>query len=409
MQNNEDKFFRQVLPNGLTVIFEKREIPTVSIIAATRFGSGHEDEKIKGLAHLLEHTVFKRTKTKTGEQLTSLIEKKGGQINAYTSEEVTAFWTKLKAENFEVGMDVLADMMMNPSLNKKDLDVEKKVILEEIRNNHDIMEKYVLTKLFQQLYASPFGLPILGTPQTIKAITRPTINKYHGVFYSPSSMVISVVGKADVDKIWNFSRKYFMRKQVQKQIDKKMKVTVAPGPFGSVVEKRNGIDQAHIAIGYQMPSLKDPLRYAAEIMNIILGVGQSSKLFQQIREKKGFAFDVYSNLNQGLNQGDGYIYMGAEKSKHAQALKLAIAELKNMQSIGPEEVEQAKEQLIGLYTIESENTDKVAQQLLDEQLAGDAKTYYQYPEKIKAVTTEQVRKVAELAASKIATVVVLPE
>ncbi len=407
VNKSEDNFFRQTLPNGLKVIFEKRDVPTVAIVAATQFGGGHEGEGIKGMAHLLEHSVLKRTKTKNSEQINSMIEKKGGMMNAFTTEEMTAFWTKLKAEHFEIGMDVISDVMVNPALTKKDLDVEKKVVLEEIKMYRDRPHKHVLEKLHEQLYAPPFGMGILGKPQTVKNLTRANIQKYHNVHYNPSNIVVSVVGRAHVDKIWNFSRKDFAKKQVQRQIDQGPRLIISPGPMGNYVEKRKDIDQAHIAIGYPMPSMRDPLRYAAEIMNTILGFGASSKLYQEIREKKGYVYEIKSDLNQGISFGDGAIYLGTDKTKHSIAMKLALNELKKMQKVDAKEVEEAKEQLIGQYTINDEDTLEAATSLLKEELNGEGKEYYRYPERIMSVTVEDVRKVARI--EKLATAIILPE
>jgi len=402
----EDRFYRQILPNGLKVIFEKRDAPIVTIAAATKFGSGHEPANFKGIAHLIEHTVFRKTKTRTSQQITSLIENQGGKIRAFTAEEITAFFAKLRADHFEIGMDVLSDITLNPSFMKRDMDAEKKIILQEINLWHDSPTRHLIVKTFEQLYAPPFGSFGFGTPQTLNNVSRQVIQKYHNIYYSPSNMVMAVVGKAEVDHIWNLSRKYFMKKQVQRQINKKEKIAVAEGPFGSYVEKRRELGQSHIALSYYQPTLQDKLRYAAEIMNNILGEDFSSKLFQQIREKKHLAYHVASSLNQESNYAHGQIYIGAEKSKAESAKKIALIELKKMQKIDAKEVELAKERLIGKYTIESEDSEGVALRILQEELNGDGKEFYKYSVKISEVKLEDVRQVAKIG--KIASVMLLP-
>lgn len=400
-----DNFYRQVLPNGLKVIFEKRDSPAVSILASTNFGHFHEDKSLKGIAHLTEHVLFKRTKTLSFEQLTSAIEKKGGEIDAFTSEELTGFHTKLKAENFELGIDILSDIMMNPAFNKKDIDVEKKITMEEIKMHRDLPRSRVLDLLNEQLYAPPAGLP--ETVEDIKKLTKYSLQKYHNIHYIPSNMVVSIVGKAEVDKIWNSSKRDFMKKQVQKQIDKKSKAVIAKGPFGNVVEVKNGLEQAHVTLGYFMPTMKDKLRYAAEVMNVILGVGFSSKLSQEIREKKGLAYEVHSALHQGINYSHGYIYLGTSKAKYKSATKLALSELKKLQEVTQKDVDDAKEQLIGNYILEDEDSEKVAERLLEEELNGDGKEYYKYLEKMNGVTLDDVRKVAQI--KEVASASLLPE
>jgi len=402
-----DRFFRQVLPNGLKVIFEKRDIPIVSTMAATKFGSGYEPENIKGIAHLLEHSVFRKTKTKTGEQITSAIENQGGKINAFTADEITAYYAKMRSDHFEISMDIISDIMLNPTLLKKDIDMEKKIVLQEIKMYHDSPQRHALDKLNEQLYASPFGKSGLGTPETVKNITRHMLNKHHSIHYSPSNMIVSIVGKADVDHIWNLSKKYFMKKQVQRQIVNKDKIVIKEGAFGDFIEKRREMDQAHLTLGYYMPSLKSKDRYAAEIFNTILGSGFSSRLFQQIREKRGLAYTVHSKLSQEMNYGHGYVYMGTDKDKAAAAKKLALTEIKKMVKVDIKEVNQAKERLMGEYAIENEDSEDVALRLLEEELNGDGKEYYQYLDRISAVKLEDVRRVAQI--TKIASASILPE
>lgn len=404
----EDKFFRQVLPNGLKVIFEKRDVPLVVTMAATRFGSGYEDPKIKGIAHLIEHTVFKRTKTKTADQIAALIENKGGDINAFTGQEITAYHSKLGADNFEVGMDVVSDIMLNPVFNKKDIDKEKKVVLQEMKMYHDAPKRFVSEKLFEQIYAPPFGLSGIGTPETLKRITRAAMQKYHGIYYSPSNIVVSVVGKADVDHIWNLSRKYFLKKQVQRQINKMQKLSVKPGSFGNFIEHRKGIDQAHLSFGYLMPSLQSPLRYAAEIFNNIFGeLSFTSRLYQEIRERRGLAYHAYSSVNQEVDYSYGEIYIGTEKSKLESSKKIALKELKKMEKVDLKDVNESKERLIGKFALRGEDSENVAYDLLQEELNGDGKEYYKYPARISEVKLEDVRKVAKIA--QIASAMILPE
>jgi len=402
-----DRFYRQVLPNGLKVIFEKRDIPLVATMVATQFGSGHEPEGVKGIAHLMEHTVFRGTKNKTGQEIKEAVEHKGGKMNAFTADEVTAYHTKMRSEDFETSMDILSDITLNPSFLKKDMDMEKKIVLQEGKVYHDSPHRHALEKLSEQLYAAPFGSSGIGTPETVKKITRATMNKYHSIYYSPSNMVISIVGKAEVDQIWNLSKKYFMKKQVQRTINRKEKLIIKEGPFGDFVETRKEIDQAHVTLGYYMPTLKSELRYAAEVFNTILGSGFTSKLFQQIREKRGLAYSVYSRLAQEVSYAYGYVYMGTDKDKAPGAKKLALTEIKKMQKIDLREVNQAKERLMGEYAVENEDSEDVALRLLEEELNGDGKEYYRYIDNISKVKLEDVRAVAKIA--KIASSSVLPE
>jgi len=403
---NADKFYRQVLPNGMTLIFEKRQQPVVSIFAATKFGSGHEAIKLKGLAHYIEHALFKATKTRDAHQISSTIEKVGGELNAFTAEEFTAFWAKLRSKHFDLGLDILGDMMMNPLLAKKDLDMEKKTIIEEIKMYHDNPRHYVLLRIRELLFAKPFGLSPLGTEAIIKKITKQTLTKYHNVNYNPSNIVISIVGDTNVDKIWNLSKHGFFKKQIQKQIQGS-EIKPAPGSFDKVIENRKNIDQAHLCLGIPMPSKSSKERYAAEIFNTILGVGMSSRLFQEVREKRGLAYAITSDVEQGKNYGCMIVYSGTDKRKVNEVKELILKEINAMKNLDQKDFEQAKEELIGQHHLSDEKSEKVALHLLDEELNGNAKEYYNYEDRINEVKLEDVRKLAD--AKDYAFIALIPE
>jgi predicted Zn-dependent peptidase len=392
---NADKFYRQVLPNGLTLIFEKRNQPVVSIFATTKFGSGHETLKLKGVAHFIEHGVFKATKNRTTEQISSTIEKVGGEINAFTAEEFTSFYVKLRSKHFDLGMDILGDIMMSPLFAKKDLDMERKAIIEEIKMYHDNPRYYTIYKLRELLFSQPFGLNPLGTEAVIKKLTKASISKYHAINYNPSNIVISIVGDTNVDKIWNLGKHDFLKKSVQKQIQVS-DVKPSFGMFGKVIEKRKSIDQAHLSIGLAMPSRSSKDRYAAEIFNTILGVGMSCRLFQEIREKRGLAYAIHSDIDQGKNFGYLQVYAGTEKKKVNEVKELVMKEIDRLKNLDQKDFEQAKEELIGQHLLNDEKSDLVARSLMIEELNGNAKGYYSYEDNISEVKLEDVKKLAEV-------------
>jgi predicted Zn-dependent peptidase len=292
-------------------------------------------------------------------------------------------------------MDVISDLMLNPLFNKKDIDMERKVILEEIKMYHDMPKYYVVKKLKELLYEPPFGIPTLGTDKIISKMTRATLAKYHAIEYSPHNIIVSIVGDANVDTIWNDSKKMFAKTNVQEQIVKPF-VIAKPGSFGKIVEKRKGIDQVQMALGFHTPSKTDKLRYAAEIFNTALGVGMSSKLHNEVREKKGLAYDINSWLDQGRDFGYCFISAGIIKGKHEMAKKIILEEIKKFENWNSKELEEAKEELIGHREFENEKCDRVSDNLLREQMVGDAKEYYKYTEKISSVTLDEIKKVASI-------------
>src|SRR3989338_8242697 len=165
-------FVRRKLKNGMIIIMEKRELPIVVVGGANRFGAICESEKIKGVAHVLEHLLFTGTKTRTSEEISREIEKKGGMLNAFTSNEMTCFWFKLPSEHVFSGLDILSDMLINPKFDKEKFEKEKKVILEEIKMYHDDPARHVHELLFANLYASPFGMNLAGTVKSVSALQR---------------------------------------------------------------------------------------------------------------------------------------------------------------------------------------------------------------------------------------------
>jgi len=390
-QKRSDNFFRQVLPNGMTIVFEKRTLPLITICVGVKIGAGYEPEKLKGISHYMEHAVFKGTKTRKKEEMMRVIEKVGGVINAYTSEEETVFWIKIPSSKFELGLDILADMVMNPLLDRKDLANEKKVILEEINLYTDNPAAYPQLKVKDMIYEKPFGMFIAGTQETMNRLKKADLLKYHNIHYRPSNMVVSIVGDANVDAIWNLCKKKF-KKQVQEQIQQSPFVA-NPGAFGEVFEKRKNTSQANLALAFHIPSLSSPQRYAVEIANTILGVGHAGYLNEEIREKRGWAYTVRSSLDIGKNYGYCLIYAGIDKTKVHETKEIILKQIKKLQKITPKELEETKEQLIGNYETDSESCANTAEALLKEQILGDAKNHYNYHENIHRVKLEDVQKV----------------
>src|SRR3989344_5980436 len=166
------KFQRFKLKNGINVLFEERELPLVCYSISNPFGGSHETSDIKGVAHLFEHLLFTGTKTKTQEELSKQIEKRGGILNAFTAQDVTTYWCKLPSEHLDIGMDILHDILKNPTFNPEKLEKEKRVVLEEIKLFHDDPERHVYELIEKALYKAPFGEGIIGSAKTVNSLTR---------------------------------------------------------------------------------------------------------------------------------------------------------------------------------------------------------------------------------------------
>jgi predicted Zn-dependent peptidase len=385
----EPEFYRKRLDNGITVIFEKRQAPVVACATTLKFGAQYESEKIKGIAHFIEHLVFKGTKKRNVTEIAEAIEGKGGIINAFTGEEVTSFWNKLPSKYFSLGADVSRDLVINPLFEPVALERERKVILEEIKMYHDNPSTYVLEKIKEMLYEKPFSMSIAGTIESVSGLSREKVFELFNSIYSTNNMIFSVVGNTDWEIVLDEANKFPKKNKV---IDKLPILKKS----GELVEKRKGIDQAHEVIGFHMPKLNDKNRYAAIILDSILGGGMSSRLFQEIREKRGLCYAIKSSIEQSKDYSYGIIYAGTTKDKVKEVKELVLKEIKKLKVLSQKELEDSKEKLIGLRQISKEKCDSTMIDFLQEEIGGNAENYYDYEDEINKVKLNEVRNLSNI-------------
>ncbi len=384
------EFYKKKLDNGLTVLFEKRKLPVVTVSTAIRFGAEYESAELKGISHFIEHLVFKGTKKRNVKQISEEVEKKGGIINAFTSEEITSYWNKLPSKYLSTGIDLSSDLVLNPLFERDALERERKVILEEIKMYHDNPQFYVFEKIKELLFEKPFGMHITGTSETMTSITRQDILKIFNSVYSTDRMILTVIGKADFKEICELGNKIFPK------TNNTLKESVPVRKNAESIEKRKGIDQANLILGFHFPTLKDKYRYSAEIFDVILGKGMSSRLFQEIREKRGLAYSIKGFLEQDKNYGYELIYAGTTKDQVKKVKELILKEIKEMQKLELRDLNEAKEQLIGLRDVGDEDGMQAMMNLILEENAGNAEEYYKYEERINSVKLQDVRNLAKL-------------
>jgi|SRR3989344_583747 len=383
-------FNRVVLGNGLTVIHEQRKSPVVATASSVTFGAQYESAGIKGISHFIEHLVFKGTKKRTVDQISRDVESKGGVINAFTAEEVTCFWNKLPTKHFSLGADICRDLVTGPLFEKKSLERERKVILEEIKMYHDNPGSYVLEKIKLLLYAQPFNMSIAGTHASVSGISRERVIDLFKEVYASNNLVFSVVGDVSWEEVLAQAKKFVSG-------HKKIHSVPISLRTGESIEKRQGIDQAHITLGFHMPTLQNKHRYAAELFDSILGGGMSSRLFQEIREKRGLCYAVKSNLEQSRDYAYEVVYVGTTKDKIAAVKQLTLKEIKKLGKLNSHDLREAQERLIGLREINKEKADSTMVDLLQEEIGGDAGNYYNYEEQISKVKLADVRALSKLS------------
>ena len=380
------KFNRKKLANGLTILFEKRDVPVTTVMLAVRYGSGYEPEKEKGTAHFIEHLCFKGTEKRSAEEISREIEKVGGILNAFTGEEETAYHVKLPSQHLELAMDVIFDIFFNPIFPEAEVAKESNVICEEIRMYNDNPANHSLVKIKELLYEKPFGIFAAGLEDDIKKMNRSELLKKHNDIYIPENAILCVVGDNDFDDVVRMAEKFCIDRKGRAEKFPEIKIMNKEEK-----EIRKEMQQAHIVLGFHFPLE----RYSGEVFSAILGRGMSSKLFTEVREKRGLAYSVKSDLDFGENYAYMIIYAGTSKNKIREVKEICIEEFKKMEKISEKELEEAKKQVIGNYNVEKEDSSSAALNLILDEIQGNAEEYYKYEDKINSVSLDDIKKLAK--------------
>jgi predicted Zn-dependent peptidase len=386
------EFKKKVLKNGLTILHEKRDVPVTTVMLAAKYGAAYETNDEKGIAHFMEHLCFKGTDKRDVKQIAEEIEKVGGDLNAFTHEEVTAYYAKLPSQHLNVAMDVIFDVFFNASFPDAEVEKEGNVICEEIKMYRDNPRLHVLDTIKNNLYEKPFGDFIGGSKETVKSMTREQLFEKHKSIYVPKNSILCVVGNNDFDEVIELAEKLVVEREGEI-----VKVPEIKKHIIKDVEKRGDIHQANLALGFHFPILEDRGRYAAELFSTILGQGMSSKLFSEVREKRGLVYGIKTDLDLGKNYGYMIIWAGTDPEKVSQVVDISLEEYRKMAEITEEELEAVKVQVIGNRHVESEGSNDVAVSLILEEASGNAEEYYEYEEKIRAVTLEDIKELAKIS------------
>ena len=395
------EFYKIKQKSGLTILFERRDLPLATIMIAAKLGAAYENINEKGIAHFTEHMLYKGTKTKNAKQISSAIEKVGGILNGFTAEQVTAFWAKIPSKYKDVGINTIFDLVKNPKFSIKDINAERNVILSEINRIHDAPQHYLFDKTKEFLYKGSFSLPVIGLKENVSNFKRKDFLKWHSK-YVPENLVVSIVGSANLKDIDNFAKEYFKKKK--ETIAHKLKIELS-NKNKELIEKRRGLEQTHFSLGFHRPTFSNKLRYASELFNAILGEGMSSILFQEVREKRSLAYAIKSFLDQEKDYGYCFVYAGIEKKNIRKVKQIVLKEIKNISNIKVRDLDEAKEQKVGNWELELEDSYNVAQNLLFQEIATRAEDFYDYPEKIYDVRLDDIKKLAKIKSYSLAVLV----
>ncbi|GAA3035538.1 pitrilysin family protein [Streptosporangium longisporum] len=394
---------RTVLPGGLRVVTES--MPTVRSVAVGMWvgiGSRDESPQHMGSSHFLEHLLFKGTPTRDALEISAAIEGIGGEINAFTAKEYTCYYARVLDEDLRVAIDVLADVVTSSIITPEDVEAERGVILEEIAMHDDDPSDVVHEQFSAELYGdTPVGRPILGTVESITAVTRDRIAEYYRRYYLPTHTVVSVAGNVDHERVVALVAAAYERAGALGGEAS----PVPPRLTGPGVESRSGTrvvhrqtEQANLVLGTTALTRTDERRFALGVLNAALGGGMSSRLFQEIREKRGLAYSTYSYTSSLADTGQFGIYVGCLPSKIDDVLKICREEVQRVLADGitEEEIVRGKGQMRGGLVLGLEDTGSRMSRIgkgelvFDELLSVD-----DLLARIDAVTPEQLTEVAQ--------------
>ena len=401
MSKDKKNFQRKVLKNGLTVLFEKRDLPIVSMAYAVRYGGMHEKAEEKGIAHFIEHMLYKGTPTRNAQDIAKAIEHRGGIMNGFTDEPVTAFWVKAPSKHFFSILDVLSDMVKNTKFETKELEKERQVILEEIKMRRDNPMIFVHDTLLSLMYSAPFGNSLIGTPETLSKMNRETLLKKFMEAYTPKNIIFVAVGDVDFKKLCAYLEKSFPNSN--SKIPSLPKIVLKSE---SRDIKRKGIDQAHLLLAYHTPLANSDLSYVATVLNSLLAGGMSSRLFSEIREKRNLAYAIRGDCTAEKEFGYSLVYVGTTTDKLSEVKRLIIEEHKKVaRDLDNKELSLIKEQLIGQHLISREDSQSELAYLLSAEIDGDVKDAFTFEKKIAAVKIADVKNLAKISKYSVLTLV----
>ena len=383
--------------NNLTVLTDKMpDVRSVTLGFFFRKGSRHEPNELNGISHFIEHAVFKGTAKRNALQIAIETDRLGGNLDAFTMHEETGFAIKVVDNQLAKAFDLLADMLVNPLFDERELKREQKVIIEEIKMTEDSPED-ILGEIFNgKLFPEhPLGLSIAGTPKTVRTFDHETTRKYHGETFNAENLIITAAGNVEHAQIVELADNFFGSEVRGRKSEAGNQKPELAAPI--VIKKNNNLEQAHLIIAAPFVDAKSERRYAGDILANALGGGTSSRLWQKIREEKGLAYSVGASAAMYQDCGVFQIYAGTSPKQTEEVLDISIAELSKVvkNGISIEELDLLKEQTIASILLGLEDSSVRAGTLARlEMVHGRQISLEETIEKIEAVSLEEVRELA---------------
>lgn len=387
---------REVLANGLTILTEEMShIRSVSAGIWIKTGSRHESPEFNGISHFLEHMVFKGTRNRNAEQIAREVDSVGGNMDAFTAKECICFDVKVLDEHLPTALDILSDLVLNPTFDSTELARERGVILEEIKMDEDNPD-YLVHEIFTQNFWKdhPLGKPILGTKETVKRFEQGLLFDYYKRFFIPNNMIISVAGNVKHERFVDLVKEKF--------------AALVAGPNGFKQEtpkisarinmrNKKALEQVQTCIGVPSLPIGHEKRFGSYIMNTLLGGGMSSRLFQSVREKQGLAYAIYSELNPYRDTGSMCVYAGTSRENAPKVVQSVLSEFKKLKTepVTAEELRRAKDQLKGSLMLSLESSTARMSNLARQELYFDRfYTMDEIIDRVEAVSAEDLQQLA---------------
>jgi predicted Zn-dependent peptidase len=401
---------REVLPNGLTILTEQMDhIRSVSMGIWVKSGSRHEDPNVNGISHFVEHMVFKGTTSRSAEDIARQVDSIGGNMDAFTGKETICFNIKVLDEHLPIAVDVLSDMVLHPVFDRQEITRERGVILEEIKMDEDNPD-YLVHEIFTQAFFKdhPLGKPILGTKETVRRFDQDAVLAYYGRRFAPGNLVISAAGNVVHAEFVELLQKQFGQLPAGSNgwHDTPPKINSR-----IILRNKKALEQVQICVGVPSYRISHEKRYVSYILNTLLGGGMSSRLFQNIREKQGLVYSIFSELNPFRDTGLLSVYAGTSRESAPKVVKAIVSEFRQLKesAITDEELKRAKDQLKGSLMLSLESSTARMSNLARQEMYYDR--FFGMDEiiaRIQAVTLEDlVQSAAEFFQPQLIAVTVL--
>jgi len=390
---------RTDLNNGLRVVtkdMSERESASIGIWVGT--GGRYEDDRIKGAAHFLEHMAFKGSGKYSCEEVKEKIEGVGGSVNAFTSEEQTCYYAKIPAKHIEQTFDILTDIVFYPKLSAQDVTKESTVIVEEIKMYHDLPQYYVMEILDELVWPDhPLGKGLAGTAETVSRMSPEDLKSFHATHYNPANIVISAAGKVSHKKLASLAEKKFKKLATATRLSYLKADNSQSRPRLKFFHKET--EQMHLAMGILSFESEHPDKYALNLLNIILGGNMSSRLFDEVREKRGLAYSIGSAVKYLKDTGMLLVRAGVDNTKLVQAMEVVLKELTKIKKTGvtQDEFKRARDFYLGQVLLGLEDSMDHMLWIGESTLSRDKiRTMPEIIKRVNKIKIEDLQRVAKM-------------